>query len=125
MVIGAALGESLGAEVTWVEKENRGWDLEFDFGDSCWPVEVKGMAGEFEGFVLTRNERRAAETEPEFRFLVVTGLRGPRGEVALIRAADNPLEDAELEPLSWVLEGWREMQMTRSSWSGARSETEP
>jgi len=122
MVIGAALGESLGAEVAWVEKQNLGWDLEYHFGESWWPVEVKGMSGEFEGFVLTRNERRAAELEPEFHFLIVTGLRGARGETALIRVADNPLADAELEPLSWVVEGWRDMRMMRSSWSGTPSD---
>lgn len=102
-----AFGESLDARVERVDRQYRGWDMEFHFDDEWWPVEVKGMAQESRGFVITRNELLAARTEPHYRFVVVTGLRAGRGQLAMVRAESEHLESANLEPLSWLVTPWR------------------
>lgn len=121
MEVATAVGERLGAEVLRVDQQRLGWDLEFHFSDMLWwPVEVKGMADENEAFVLTRNELRAALEHADYHFLFVTGTRWLTGRVALVRASSAQLSDADLEPLSWTIAGWRSYPVEHAeSWTNA------
>jgi hypothetical protein len=111
-----AYGESMGARVERVDREYRGWDLEFHFEHETWPVEVKGMAQESRGFVVTRNELRAARTEPEYRFIVVTGLRAGHGLLTVVRATNEQLDPARLEALSWLMTPWRSLLISNDNY---------
>jgi hypothetical protein len=119
IAVATAYGEYLGATVVRVDNQNKGWDLEFNFDDCTWPVEVKGMADERDGFILTRNERRAAESENDHRYLIVTGLGGRSGDIVVLESAENPLDDEVLQPMSWLVPGWRAMEPSAASiWRG-------
>jgi hypothetical protein len=100
-----------------VQRDNLGWDLEFDFGgDKWWPVEVKGFGGAIESFIITRNERRAAGDEDEYRLLLVGGTRAGGGPVLVLRPGPW-LIDADLEPMSWVVREWDKGIDRTMSWN--------
>ena len=121
MKVAISFGQALGAIVRRVDEQNLGWDLEFQFGsDEPWPVEVKGMADERDGFVITRNELRAARQESHYRYLIVTGVRGLGGSIVLIEAAKNPLDMDRLEAMSWIVPNWRDLAVSEERiWAGA------
>ena len=70
--IDCVTAEYAGWHVRDVSKDNLGYDLECTRGGETRHVEVKGIGGSLEEFVITRNEVDAAETDPHFVLAVVT-----------------------------------------------------
>lgn len=64
--------ESRGWHVEDVSKENRGYDLLCTFAKQEEHVEVKGVRGSEEEFIITAGEVRAAQTNGKFVLCVVT-----------------------------------------------------
>lgn len=86
-----------------VEAYGCGYDLVCRRNRKTEHVEVKGVRGSRVAFVLTEGERRMAETDPSFVFVVVTtALTGPR----LRRFAGRAILDRmTLTPISWKVTG--------------------
>jgi len=101
---------SFGAvRVNDVQRENRGWDLEFVLADGqIIPVEVKGSRGDT-AFMITRRERKAAMLD-EYWLLWVINIRNPAAtRIRRFRAPGKSLTDDDLTPLSWVVDGWQNL----------------
>lgn len=58
-----------------VSKQNLGYDLDCRCGEKIRHVEVKGVSGELEEFIITRNEVETAKANPAFVLAVVTRAR--------------------------------------------------
>lgn len=81
--------EGQGYECVRVERENRGWDLEFTRGDVTLLVEVKGCSGEARAIELTPNEYAAmcnAAYQDTYRLVAVGhALMKRRARLTIIR----------------------------------------
>jgi hypothetical protein len=67
--------KSQGFAVTDCQRENRGYDFVAIGADRTLYIEVKGTDSSTPRFFITRNERKAALTEPGWRLYVVTAAR--------------------------------------------------
>jgi hypothetical protein len=102
--------EALGYEVTSVEKDNCGWDLEAVAGKSKLRIEVKGLSANTFAVELTANEYDAfVERAADYRLAVVMGALSKRSlrvcryspeQSAWLVEEDNRLSVAVAERLS-------------------------
>jgi hypothetical protein len=90
-----------GWSVEDVQTHNKGWDLEFILpSGERWLVEVKGSGGPLHSFIITRNEREAAQRQQNFKLFLVTYVRDTKGDMYIV---DNRewATNMTLEPMSW------------------------
>lgn len=96
-----AYARAQGWSVEDVQKQNKGWDLEFILpSGERWLVEVKGSGGPLHSFIVTRNEREAARNRPNFKLFLVTHVRDMKGYVCIVDNHDWAT-NTTLEPMSW------------------------
>ena len=76
-----------GWHVEDVSEENLGYDLRCSRGSETRHVEVTGVKGGQEEFIITRNELQTSETDPDFVLAVVTRART---EVPSLREYSGP-----------------------------------
>lgn len=106
----------LGAKVNRVDDLNLGWDLELEVDGTTLLVEVKGFAAGSSSFIITRNELRAAESEPNYRVAVVSGVGGRSGVIAFITDFAGSLDPEQLNPMSWAVEEWTRLPHEVRPW---------
>jgi hypothetical protein len=96
-------------QVNDVQSENRGWDLEFVLADGqIIPIEVKGSRTDT-AFMITRREREAAALDEYWLFWVIN-IRNPAAtRIRRFRAPGKTLTDEDMNPLSWVVDGWQRL----------------
>jgi hypothetical protein len=97
-------------EVRNVERENKGWDLEFHFADRVWqPVEVKGSLGHGP-FVITPNEWSASQRHRNYVLYHVVGIANPAtARLRCFTGLGARLHESHVKSMSWVVTGWREL----------------
>jgi Protein NO VEIN, C-terminal len=93
--------ENLGYEVTSVERDNRGWDLEAEKNGFTLRLEVKGLSGTGVSIELTPNEYKHVKARPpDYRICVVTeALQRPLLRVYSYTERSRHWEDEDGDPL--------------------------
>jgi hypothetical protein len=118
MAIVARFAENeLGGKVRRVDDMNFGWDIEVELDGTTWLIEVKGFAAGSSSFIITRNELRAAESEPNFRVAVVSGVGGRSGSIAFIPDFFSVVDADQLNPMSWSVEDWTRLPHEVRPWT--------
>lgn len=91
--------ESLGYTVYDYQRDSQGYDLLVVKPDSTIKLEVKGTDGLAPRFFLTRNERRCAAQDADWRLVMVTNARtAPQLQVLTIQDVERIFNFA---PLAW------------------------
>lgn len=108
------LEQELGMRVEDVSHRNLGWDLEASLNDETWQVEVKGLSGRPTTFILTVNERNAAQNYPNFKIALVGHNRHNGGDIHLLSDIEQQLQEDDLTPMAWSINGW-------AGWDGITS----
>ena len=91
--------ESLGYTVHDYQRDNLGYDLLAVKPGSTLKLEVKGTDGVAPRFFLTRNERRCAAQDADWRLVMVTSARtAPQLQVLTIQEVERMFN---LDPLAW------------------------
>jgi hypothetical protein len=91
--------ESQGYTIYDYQRDNLGYDLLAVKPDSTLKLEVKGTDGVAPRFFLTRNERRCAAQDADWRLVMVTNARtAPQLEILTIREVERIFN---LDPLAW------------------------
>lgn len=81
------------------ESQNLGYDLFATKPGSCLLLEVKGTDSDAPRFFLTRNERKCAQKEINWRLVIVTNARTkPRLDILTIQDVESKFS---LDPLVW------------------------
>jgi len=88
-----------GWRVRSVEAEGRGYDLECSKGRGKRHVEVKGVAGSEQTFIITANEVRCAKRDPYFLLSVVTDALGD--PLIIDYSGSEMLENFDLDPMQF------------------------
>jgi hypothetical protein len=89
-----------GWEVESVEAAGCGYDLDCRRGDAAEHVEVKGIQGDEQDFVLTAGEFRRAREDPAFVLVVVTSALSAAPVVSTYFRSDS-LEAFNLNPIQY------------------------
>jgi len=99
--------EQLGAKVEDVQTLNLGWDLEFLYEDGRRElVEVKGSR-ENKGFIITRNELRAAQIKSNYVLFFVNNLgKGKSSSIACIKDFGDQAGDKHLSAIKYDVHQW-------------------
>lgn len=95
-----------GMSVSDVSNRNLGWDLEATLDGETWLVEVKGVTGRPTSFILTENERRAAQQHSNFQIALVGHAEDSGGVIHILSDVELHLDEENLLPMSWSVNGW-------------------